>query len=61
MLEMRIIDFPLLSLQVNYLVLDWIQKLVVDDEAKRQPLPGKNEMVTKKQFINYLKLVNGYL
>lgn len=41
--------------KVNYMVLDWVQKLVIDEEDKRQPLPGKNEMVTKKQFINFLK------
>lgn len=41
--------------KVNYYLLDWMQKHVVEDETKRQPLPGKNETVTRKQFLGYLQ------
>ncbi|GMT26981.1 hypothetical protein PFISCL1PPCAC_18278, partial [Pristionchus fissidentatus] len=39
----------------NYQVLDWAQKFAVEDEAKRQPLPGKNGAVTRNQFLAFLK------
>jgi hypothetical protein len=41
--------------KVNHLILDWIQKTAVDEEDKRVPLPGKNEQVTRNQFLNFLK------
>ncbi|CAJ0575362.1 unnamed protein product, partial [Mesorhabditis spiculigera] len=41
--------------KVNYLILDYIQTIVEEDPEKRAALPGKNEAVTKNQFINHLK------
>ncbi|VDM47388.1 unnamed protein product [Toxocara canis] len=40
---------------VNYQVLDWAQQLAVEDAGKRQTLPGKNDAVTKSQFIGFLR------
>ena len=45
--------FP--ELQVNYQVLNWMQQLAIEEEDKRQPLPGKNEAVTKNQFLGFLR------
>lgn len=41
--------------KINHVVLDWTQKLAVPDESQRQPLPGKNEFVTKNQFLGFLR------
>lgn len=41
--------------QVNYHVLDWLQNTVIEDETKRQPLPGKNGAVTRNQFLAFLR------
>ncbi|VDN04098.1 unnamed protein product [Thelazia callipaeda] len=40
--------------KVNYQLLNWAQQLAVGDE-KRQGLPGKNNAVTKKQFLSFLR------
>lgn len=36
-------------------MLDWAQHLAVEDEDKRQILPGKNDAVTKNQFLSFLR------
>ncbi|TKR94841.1 hypothetical protein L596_009076 [Steinernema carpocapsae] len=41
--------------KVNHEVLSWAQQLAVEDEEKRQPLPGKNGFVTKNQFLSFLR------
>uniref|UniRef100_A0A914YQE4 Calponin-homology (CH) domain-containing protein n=1 Tax=Panagrolaimus superbus TaxID=310955 RepID=A0A914YQE4_9BILA len=41
--------------KVNHQILSWIQDQTYTDETQKQPLPGKNESVTKTQFINFLK------
>ena len=41
--------------KVNYHILKWTQQQAIDDEAKRQCLPGKNESVTRNQFLNFLR------
>lgn len=40
---------------MNYQVLDWAQQLAVEDEEQRQTLPGKNDAVTKSQFLGFLR------
>lgn len=47
--------FPEANHKVNYQILRWMQQMTCDEEDKRQPLPGKCEAVTKKQFLGYLK------
>lgn len=44
-----------MSFKVNYHLLDWAQHLAVEDEGKRRPLPGKNDSVTKNQFLGFLR------
>lgn len=41
--------------KVNYQVLVWAQELAVEDEDQRQTLPGKNDAVTKSQFLGFLR------
>lgn len=47
--------FPAAVHKVNYQVLDWAQQLAVEDEEQRQTLPGKNDAVTKSQFLGFLR------
>lgn len=47
--------FPAAVHKVNYKVLDWAQQLAIEEEGKRQPLPGKNDAVTKNQFLGFLR------
>ncbi|VDK43024.1 unnamed protein product [Anisakis simplex] len=47
--------FPAAAHKVNYQVLDWVQQLAVEDEDKRKTLPGKNDAVTKNQFLGFLR------
>uniref|UniRef100_A0A915AN87 Calponin-homology (CH) domain-containing protein n=2 Tax=Parascaris univalens TaxID=6257 RepID=A0A915AN87_PARUN len=47
--------FPAAVHKVNYQVLDWAQQLAVEDEEQRQTLPGKNDAVTKSQFLCFLR------
>uniref|UniRef100_A0A1I7WTQ3 Calponin-homology (CH) domain-containing protein n=1 Tax=Heterorhabditis bacteriophora TaxID=37862 RepID=A0A1I7WTQ3_HETBA len=49
------ISVSLFYLQVNYHVLDWAQKMAVEDESKRKVLPGKDGMVTRNQFLAFLR------
>lgn len=35
--------------------MDWAQQLAIEDEDKRQILPGKNDAVTKNQFLSFLR------
>ena len=41
--------------KVNHQILQWIQNVTFDKEEDKQPLPGKNDSVTKNQFMNFLK------
>ncbi|VDK40395.1 unnamed protein product [Gongylonema pulchrum] len=41
--------------KANYKLLDWAQQLAVEDGDKRQTLPGKNDAVTKSQFLSFLR------
>lgn len=41
--------------KVNYRLLDWAQQLAIEEEDKRQMLPGKSDAVTKKQFLTFLR------
>ncbi|VDP15448.1 unnamed protein product [Onchocerca flexuosa] len=41
--------------KVNYRLLDWAQQLAIEEEDKRQTLPGKNDAVTKNQFLSFLR------
>lgn len=48
----------LLIFQVNYYILDWVQKLAVEDESKRASLPtkkGANDMITRSAFLSHLR------
>uniref|UniRef100_A0A0R3RU62 Calponin-homology (CH) domain-containing protein n=1 Tax=Elaeophora elaphi TaxID=1147741 RepID=A0A0R3RU62_9BILA len=40
---------------VNYRLLDWAQQLAIEEEDKRQVLPGKSDAVTKNQFLSFLR------
>lgn len=42
-------------MQVNYRLLDWAQQLAIEEEDKRQILPGKSDAVTKNQFLSFLR------
>ncbi|VDK89376.1 unnamed protein product [Onchocerca ochengi] len=41
--------------KVNYRLLDWAQQLAIEEEDKRQALPGKSDSVTKNQFLSFLR------
>ncbi|MCP9260358.1 hypothetical protein DINM_003718 [Dirofilaria immitis] len=41
--------------KVNYRLLDWAQQLAIEEEDKRQILPGKSDAVTKNQFLSFLR------
>ncbi|KAK6106027.1 hypothetical protein QQG55_22605 [Brugia pahangi] len=41
--------------KVNYRLLDWAQQLAIEEEGKRQTLPGKSDAVTKNQFLSFLR------
>ncbi|VDK71395.1 unnamed protein product [Litomosoides sigmodontis] len=41
--------------KVNYRLLDWAQQLAIEEEEKRQMLPGKSDSVTKNQFLSFLR------
>lgn len=41
--------------RANYEVLNWLQNTTVEKEEDRKPLPGKEQAVTKTQFLNFLK------
>lgn len=41
--------------KVNHQLLTWIQNQTFTTEEDKQPLPGKNDAVTKNQFMNFLK------
>ncbi|VBB31567.1 unnamed protein product [Acanthocheilonema viteae] len=41
--------------KVNYRLLDWAQQLAIEEEDKRQILPGKSDSVTKNQFLSFLR------
>lgn len=47
--------FPAAVHKVNYFILDWVQQLAIEEEEKRQTLPGKNDAVTKNQFLGFLR------
>lgn len=41
--------------KINYSVLDWAQKLAIEDESQRQKLPGRREgYTTKSEFVAFL-------
>ncbi|VDD96505.1 unnamed protein product [Enterobius vermicularis] len=48
-------QFPEAAHKVNYHILRWMQQVACEEEDKKQPLPGKNEAVTKNQFLGYLR------
>ncbi|CAD6184108.1 unnamed protein product [Caenorhabditis auriculariae] len=41
--------------KVNYLLLEWVQRVAVENEADRKPLPGKDGFVTRNQFLAFLR------
>jgi hypothetical protein len=41
--------------KVNHQILSWIQNQTYTTEEEKQPLPGKNNAVTRNQFLNFLK------
>ncbi|EFO20584.2 hypothetical protein LOAG_07907 [Loa loa] len=41
--------------KVNYRLLDWAQQLAIEEEDKRQMLPGRSDAVTKNQFLSFLR------
>lgn len=36
-------------------MLEWAQQLAIEEEDKRQMLPGKSDSVTKNQFLSFLR------
>lgn len=53
--KVQILIYYLTVFQVNYHILNWTQGQAVPDETKRQLLPGKNEAVTRNQFLHFLR------
>jgi len=41
--------------RANYEVLNWLQNTTIEKEEDRSPLPGKEQAVTRSQFLNFLK------
>uniref|UniRef100_A0A7E4VAP2 Calponin-homology (CH) domain-containing protein n=1 Tax=Panagrellus redivivus TaxID=6233 RepID=A0A7E4VAP2_PANRE len=47
--------FPVGVHKANHLLLQWLQAGAIEKEEDRAPLPGREELVTKNQFLNYLR------
>lgn len=47
--------FPVGVHKANHLLLQWLQAGTVEKEEDRVPLPGREELVTKNQFLSFLR------